>query len=96
MTPADLRCATCSFWSRTLPTTTTGTRRPKGADEDLGVCQFLPPIVVALGGTAVSMQPQTHAARGCNQWLGGFEGPGGPDGGQEADVVDLSSRRTAA
>ncbi|MDR6789551.1 hypothetical protein J2Y58_002924 [Sphingomonas sp. BE138] len=96
MTPADLRCATCSFWSRNLPSITTGLRKAKGADENLGTCQFLPPVVVALGGSAVSMQPETHSTRGCNQWLGGFEGPDGPDGGHEAAVVDLSTRRAAA
>lgn len=96
MLPDDLRCATCSFWSRKLPPTTTGTRRPKGADEDIGVCQFLPPVVATMSGVAVSMQPETHSTRGCNQWLGGFDGPDGPDGGNEADVVDLAARRAAA
>lgn len=96
MTPADLRCATCSFWSRSLPPITTGHRRPAGADDDVGTCQYAPPVVLMLGGAAVSMQPQTHSTRGCDQWLGGFGGPDGPNGGTKADVIDLAMRRDAA
>lgn len=93
MTPADLRCATCSFWSRSLPPITTGHRWPIGSDDDLGTCQFAPPVVLMLGGAAVSMQPQTHSTRGCDQWLGCCVDPGGPDGSRKANVIDLAERR---
>lgn len=96
MIPEDLRCATCIFWSRTLPPITTGHRRPTGADADLGTCQYNPPVVLVVGGAAVSMQPSTHSTRGCFDWLGQGDGPGGPDGGQEAEVIDLAARRDAA
>lgn len=92
----DVRCATCCFWSRTLPPVTTGHRRACGADDDLGTCQINPPVVLMLGGAAVSMQPQTHATRACMDWVGEAGGPGGPNGGCEADVIDLASRRDAA
>ncbi len=90
------RCASCSFWSRTLPPITTGQRRPAGADDDLGTCQFGPPVVLVLSGAVVSMQPQTHSTRRCDEWLGDFDAPGGPDGGQAADIIDLADRRAAA
>ncbi|MEH3122012.1 MAG: hypothetical protein PGN16_08540 [Sphingomonas phyllosphaerae] len=92
----DMRCATCIFWSRTLPPITTGHRRPCGADDDLGTCQVNAPVVLVIGGAAVSMQPSTHATRACMDWKGDAGDPDGPGGGSEAEVIDLAARRDAA
>lgn len=73
-------CATCTWWSNVDPALGTGTRRPEGADDDLGICTFAPPVVVELAGMTMSRWPETHSTRSCGQWRSNVGG--GPDGGE--------------
>lgn len=88
----DVRCATCVFWRRDLPPVTTGWRRPTGADDQLGTCEYASPFVLMLGGAAVSMQPETHEDRACGEWMGDGECPTDRHRAP-ADVISFADRR---
>jgi hypothetical protein len=68
------------WWSNTEPALGTATRRPLGADLQIGICTFSPPVVVGLGGMTMTRFPETHATRACGEWSNG--NTGGPDDGE--------------
>lgn len=92
-------CATCAWWSNVEPSYATATRRPAGADPEIGICQFSPPVVIGLAGLTMTRFPETHATRACGQWTD--ENGGGPDDGErvgsggEIDNTVIPFRRAA-
>lgn len=77
------RCETCAWWTR-APALATATRRPDGADQDLGACHLNAPWTIAPG---VSTFPEVHAHRFCSDWMTACEPDGG--GGEERPVGEL-------
>jgi len=83
-------CATCTWWSNTEPALGTATRRPRGADPEIGICTFSPPVVVGLAGLTMTRFPETHASRACGEWCD--EDRGGPDDGERlGDGVQVAA-----
>ncbi|TCP36528.1 hypothetical protein [Sphingomonas sp. BK235] len=93
MIPTDVKCATCAYWRRDLPAVTTGWRRPEGSDRELGTCTFRAPVVLAIAGVPVSLQPETRSNRGCEDWL--WERNEGEDLADD-NVIHLDDRRPQA
>jgi hypothetical protein len=92
-------CVSCTWWSNIEPSYATATRRPAGADPEIGICQFSPPVVLALAGLTMTRFPETHATRTCGEWTD--EHGGGPDDGErvgpgrEIDSTVVPLRRVA-
>lgn len=78
-------CSTCTWWSNLKPSLATGLRRPDGADPEMGICTFSPPVVVELAGMVMARFPEIRADRRCGHWADASAG--GPDGGL-GDVQD--------
>ena len=87
-----MTCATCAHWSATLPPLATGTRRPLGANREIGTCTASPPIATSSWGMTVSVFPETHCTRTCGRWTPVITA--GPGDGER--VVAMDGRRAAA
>ena len=86
-------CANCANWSNTEPSMSTGIRRPRGANEEIGTCLLSGPTVVSLAGIIVSVFPETHADRHCGDWT--EEDDGGPDDGETVVPFPTTARLAA-
>ena len=71
---------TCSHWANLDPSHATATRRPAGADPEIGICQFLEQVVIGLASLTMKRLPETHATRARRKWTD--QDGGGPDDGE--------------
>ncbi|WP_288935101.1 hypothetical protein [uncultured Sphingomonas sp.] len=78
-----MRCANCFFWDNEVPVLANGTRRPRGADPQLGTCHARPPEATRSAGFPMPLFPETHADRFCGSWQPCGQA-GGPDDGERA------------
>lgn len=74
----DFRCENCVYWEQAGATLAKAIIDP-GAQPDVGVCQFSPPVLMQTLHFPVSVFPEVHASR----WCGGWEArPDDGDGGE--------------